>query len=96
MHVLAITLDIYLPTARSLKDKRSVVRTVVDGARQRHRVAAAETGHLDRRQRAELAFAAVSGTAGQAQQVIDDVERFVWSFPELEVLGAERDWLETT
>ena len=95
VHVLALTVDVHLPAAHSLKAKRAVVRTVVDGARNRHRVAAAETGHLDRWQRAELAFATVSGSVGQAETVIDEVERFVWSFPELEVLACDRAWLET-
>ena len=27
-------------------------------------------------------------------EIIDAVERFVWSFPEIEVLGAERAWLD--
>lgn len=95
MHVLALTVDLRLPDCHSLKDKRSVVRAIVDGARRRYQVAAAETDHLDRWQRAELAFSAVSGTAGHATEIVDDVERFVWSFPEIEVLDSNRHWLET-
>ena len=56
-------------------------------------MAAAETGD-DRRQRAEVSFAAVSGSVAQATEVIDAVERFVWSFPELEVVSTERAWLD--
>ena len=47
---------------------------------------AAETGD-DRRQRAELSFATVSGSVTHATEVIDALERFVWSFPELEVVS---------
>ena len=39
-------------------------------------------------------MACVSGDAGHAAEVIDAVERFVWSFPEIEVLSCERRWLE--
>ena len=28
-------------------------------------------------------------------EIIDEVERFVWSFPELEVTATDRWWLET-
>ncbi len=66
---------------------------VLAGARHRFAVAAAETGD-DRRQRAELSFAAVSGSVTQANDVIDAVERFVWSFPELEVVSTARAWLD--
>ena len=47
----------------SLKDKRMVVKSIVDGARHRFRVAAAEVGSQDQWQRAALGFAAVAGSA---------------------------------
>ena len=36
----------------------------------------------------------VAGTAGHAVELVDTVERFVWSFPEIEVVAAERHWME--
>jgi uncharacterized protein YlxP (DUF503 family) len=93
--VLALAIDIHLPDSRSLKDRRAVVRPIIDGARHRFRVSAAEVGHQDLWQRARLGFAVVASSQGQASEVIDDVERFVWSFPELEVTSSERWWLET-
>jgi uncharacterized protein YlxP (DUF503 family) len=51
-------------------------------------VAAAEVGYQDKWQRAELGFAAVSGNSGHVTDVLQSVERFVWSFPEVEVLEA--------
>ena len=85
--------DLRLPHSTSLKDKRAVLRSVLDGARHRYRVASAEVGHQDLRQRALLGFAAVAGTPGHVTEVLDEVERFVWSFPEVEVLAADRTWL---
>ena len=73
-----------------------MVKTIVEGARRRYQVAAAETGAQDSWQRAELGFSAISPSTGHAQEVVDAVERFVWSFPEAEVLGSERFWLDTT
>ncbi len=55
-HVLALAVDVRIPEAHSLKDKRSVVRTILEGARRRFGVSAAETGRLDVHQRAELGF----------------------------------------
>ena len=83
------------PDLRSLKAKRPTIAPIVEGARRRYRVASAEVGHQDDWHRAELGFAAVSAPApGQAGAIIDEVERFVWSFPEIEVLEADRTWLE--
>jgi uncharacterized protein YlxP (DUF503 family) len=43
-------------------------------------------GFQEKWQRAELGFAAVAGTSGHVRDVLQSVERFVWSFPEVEVL----------
>jgi len=93
-HVLVLTVQVHVRDARSLKEKRSVVKSIVDGARARYRVAAAETGHQDTWQRAELTFACVSGSSRHATEVIDEVERFAWSFAEVDVLSVGRRWLE--
>ena len=94
MHVLALRMDLRLPESRSLKAKRSMINPIVEGARRRYRVASAEVDRQDEWSRSGLGFAAVSGSAGQAGAIIDEVERFVWSFPEIEVLDTERTWLE--
>ena len=93
-HVLTFIVDLRLPDAHSLKDKRSVVKTLLEGSRRRFQVAAAETDRQDEWQRAELGFTAISSSAGHTADVIDQVERFVWSFPEIDVLTTERTWLE--
>ena len=95
VHVLTLVVDVRLPHAGSLKDKRSVVRSLVESAHHRHGVAAAETDHHDEHRRSEVAFVAVSGEAGHTTDVIDAVERSVWSRTELEVVAADRHWLET-
>ena len=89
-----LTVDLHLPLSNSLKDKRSVVKTVLDGTRSRFGVAAAEVGGQDLRQRATLGFAAIAGSVGHVDAVLDSVERFVWSHPEVDVLDAQRTWFE--
>ena len=95
MFVLALDLDLHLPGCRSLKAKRAVLRPVTEGLRARFRVAVAEVGDQDRWQRARIGVAVVGGTAGHVQDVMDEVERFVWAQPGLDVLSADRTWLET-
>ena len=93
MHVLALELDIHVPTSRSLKEKRAAIRPVVDGIRHRYPVAVAETDHQDKWQRAGVGIAAVSDSVRHAESLIDDVERFVWWFPSLEVVESARRWM---
>jgi uncharacterized protein YlxP (DUF503 family) len=92
--VVALDVELQVPQSASLKQKRSVIKSIIETARHRYGVAAAEVDHQDTWQRAGLCFAAVSGTAGHAADVVDEVERFVWAHPEIEVLSVERRWLE--
>ena len=68
-----------------------MVKTILHGAQNRYGVAVAEVAHQDKWQRAGLGFATVSPSASHADEVIAKVERFVWSFPEVEVLSTERE-----
>lgn len=94
MFVLALSVELHLPECRSLKAKRSVLKPVTEGARRRYNVAVAETDHQNSWQRAAIGVAAVSATAHHAEEVVDAVERFIWSFPNLQVLSAARSWME--
>lgn len=93
MHVIAYEVDIRIPGSRSLKDRRQVVRSLLDGARQRFSLSAAEVGGQDTWQRATLGFAVVASEARLAEEVVDSLERFLWSRPEIEIVGAETQWL---
>jgi len=94
LHACALTVDLRIPASHSLKAKRATVKHLVEGCRSRFAVAAAEVGFQDQWQRSELGFAAVSGSPGQVEDVLDAVERFVWSHPDVEVVGSSRAWLE--
>jgi uncharacterized protein YlxP (DUF503 family) len=84
-----------LPQCHSLKEKRAVVKTILQGASRRYSIAASEVGHQDKWQRAELGFAAVAASESHVREVLDAVGRFVWSFPEIEVIGSAVQWMET-
>lgn len=84
--------DLHLPACHSLKEKRAVIKPILEGCRRRYAVAAAEVGSQDKWQRAELGVAAIAGAPAHVTEVLDAVERFVWSFPEVEVVDSERTW----
>ena len=92
MHAAVLEFSLHIPSARSLKEKRAVLKPILEGCRHRFSVAAAEVGSQDRWQSAQLGVATVASTAQHVTEVLDAVERFVWSFPEVEVLSAERSW----
>ena len=94
MFASVFVVDLHLPFPDSLKAKRAVITPILEGARRRFKVSAAEVGHQDQWQRSELAFAAVASSETNAREVLDTVERFVWSFPEVEVVESWRRWID--
>lgn len=73
--VLRLTLSI--PGARSLKDKRQVVRKIVDRVRARYNVSIAEVGENDSWQRALLGVTVVANDHSFVNQVLDKLVRDV-------------------
>ena len=94
MHAAVLSIEVVIDSGRSLKDKRAVVRHLLDTARRRFSVSASEVGSHDKWARAELGFAVVAPDARQVTAVLDNVERFVWAHPEIAVTASERHWIE--
>jgi uncharacterized protein YlxP (DUF503 family) len=94
MHVLALDLRLRLPHADSLKAKRSVIRPITERLPNKLGVAVAEVDDQNEHRFSRIAVVAVSGSARQTTELIDEAERFVWSRPDLEVLDADRTWME--
>jgi uncharacterized protein len=92
--VCAMEVELHIGASASLKEKRAVVRHLVESARRRFGVSASEVDHHDRWQRAGIGFAFVAPSAGFVESVLDQVERFVWSHPDVTVLSVSRHWLE--
>ena len=94
MYVAALRVTIRIPHAGSLKDKRSVVRHLVEASRQRFGVSASEVDGQDRRQVAVLGFAVVAPSAEHAEALLTRTERFVWSHPDIDVVEVSRHWVD--
>ncbi len=90
----AMRFDLHIPESRSLKTKRAAVKPIVEQVRRRFGAAVAEVDHQDQWQRAAIGVAVVASTMRHACDILDEVERFVWSRPDVMVLAADRSWLE--
>ncbi len=77
MIVGVATADLHIPHARSLKDKRRVVKSLLDRIAHKHRVSAAEVEHQNLRQRAQLGFALVNSDRRHALSTLEDIHRIV-------------------
>ena len=77
MVTISVLLTLHIPGVQSLKEKRAIVRSLVERLRSRKQLSAAEVGLQDRLQAAEVGFAVVSGDASTARRLADEARRFV-------------------
>ena len=76
--------ELHLPSSRSLKDKRRVVKSLIDRVHQRYRVSIAETDFHDLHQRAEIAVAVVAaGGEMEMDRMMEEMRTLVESDPEV-------------
>ncbi len=61
MPIGLLTLEIHIPDARSLKDKRQVLRSLKDRLRANFNVAVAELAHQELWQRSRIGVVSISG-----------------------------------
>ncbi|MEM7482433.1 MAG: DUF503 domain-containing protein [Acidobacteriota bacterium] len=73
IHVAVVCMELHLPAARSLKDKRRVIRSLVDRLFKRYRVSVAETGRQELHQSSELTVAVVASSPKDLQKILDNV-----------------------
>lgn len=89
--IIGWELEVY--GCQSLKQKRSVVRSLKERLRNRFNLSVAETGHNDLWQRAEITACAVSNDRRQLDALLESADRFVNSDGRARVIRAERSFL---
>lgn len=83
--------DLRLPGCTSLKDKRSVVRTLSSMLRSKFNCSFAEVESQDMRQRAGIGLSIVADSAFHARRVLAEISRHVDSHPGVEIIGSIED-----
>jgi uncharacterized protein YlxP (DUF503 family) len=69
--------ELSLPGARGLKDKRRLIKSLLERAQRRFRISAAEVDHHDAWRRAAVGFACVSTSVRHAHEILSEVATFV-------------------
>ena len=77
MFVALARIEIHIPDAASLKDKRRVLQSVSKRLRNQFPVSVAEIEAQEQWGLAVLGIAAVSGSGGHAREVVDAAVRFL-------------------
>ncbi|HXZ20813.1 MAG TPA: DUF503 domain-containing protein [Candidatus Acidoferrales bacterium] len=73
MPIGLLTLEIYIPDARSLKDKRQVLRSLKDRLRRQFNIAIAELDHQETWQRALVGVVTISPDTRHLEDSLEKV-----------------------
>lgn len=90
-----VTVELHLPAASSLKERRGPVRSLVQRLRNDLDVSVAELGDQDLWQRATLGIAIAASSETGARKVAQSVERICESDPRVEIIGFAVEIVET-
>ena len=77
MFILVVAMEIHIPYSRSLKEKRSVRHSLMEGLRRTFGVCVAEVEHPDAHQLLSLGATAVSGDAELLDRMGRDIPAYV-------------------
>lgn len=91
MNILAIRIDLRIPGARSLKDKRFILKSIKDRIKNRFNVSVAEVEYTDLWQRAQVGIAFVSRDYRFGEKVTAKMLNLIESEPRVEVLDVRTD-----
>ncbi len=93
MTIGLLTLDLLIPGARSLKDKRRVVKSLKDRIRTRFNASVAEVEFLDEWRRARFAICVVARESRFANAQLNEIARFAQSKSEAEIANIDIEML---
>jgi len=93
MHVLLIKLNLQIPYAHSLKDKRSQIKSLKDRLGSRFNASVAEIDALDNWQLAVIGVCMISYSKSYLDKQYSLVETLALEYTALELINVTREWL---
>ena len=93
VYISLLTMELVIPWARSLKDKRGVVRALKERLRSRFNASVAEVAYQDKWQRATLVVCAVDNDRRQLEATMARIRRLSDNARDLEIADIRQQWL---
>ncbi|WP_071027621.1 DUF503 domain-containing protein [Peptoniphilus raoultii] len=93
MNVGICTLDLYIYNVNSLKEKRSVIKSLINKSKNKFNISIAETGENDKWQKSIVSFACLSNDKKVIDSTKETLIKFILSNYDLEILNIESEIL---
>ncbi len=88
-----LVVELAIGEGSSLKDKRRIIKSMLESIRARFNISASEVGRLDSHRASELAFTVVTNDRRFANSVLDNVLRVVESDPRIDIVDTALEFL---
>ncbi|HEY4687595.1 MAG TPA: DUF503 domain-containing protein [Candidatus Subteraquimicrobiales bacterium] len=89
MKVGLAELELFLPESTSLKDKRRILKSIIDRVRNKYNVSIIEVNHFGLWQRATIAVANICKESKEIREIFSRIERLVEGFSQAEIIRRE-------
>lgn len=93
VHVALLTVELMIPWADSLKDKRRVVKSIKDRLAAKFNVSVAEIGFLEEWQRTSIGVVMIGNDRQHLERSLGAAGRLVEEVPDIQPLRMEMEWL---
>ena len=93
MHILLVTLTIFIPDAHSLKEKRREIKSVKDKLTHRFNASVAEVDKLDSWQQSVIAICMVSNEKTYLEKQLNLIEALLLEYSSIQLTDISREWL---
>ncbi|HIZ70544.1 MAG TPA: DUF503 domain-containing protein [Candidatus Atopostipes pullistercoris] len=92
MNLIGIEVYIRFHYVESLKDKRRIIKSILDKTRHKYQISTAEVGDLDSLDTSSLGFGMVTNDPKHAEVILQKVINFIDTQSEVEIFKIE--WLK--
>ena len=72
-----LTIHLHLAGCQSLKDKRSVVKSLIAKLRNKYNASIAEVGYMDKWQDSEIAIVVVSNSSSKTNEILQNILNWI-------------------
>lgn len=93
IHVVLLTIEIFIPYAESLKSKRSVIKGLQGRLRARFNASIAELGFQEEWQRSAIGVAMLSNNKPYLEKEISHIKQLCEENREIEITNINQEWL---
>ncbi|MFY0542743.1 DUF503 domain-containing protein [Brevibacillus sp. H7] len=87
-------IELFLPACQNLKEKRAIVKSILEKLRNKFNVSAAEMAYHEQWQRTVLGIAAVANKASFLENVLQSAIRLVENHPGVELIHADTEYYD--